>query len=170
MVLPFTVASADGSQYRCLYPSEGIVAKARRLAHGIAGVDSENPVRLVAAVGSKEQAVVATVRLQVFHAFTHRLVGKRRNPQTEARLCTVQVLIDIAECHFPVTAGIGSRNDGVTCLKHPLDYFKLEHGINLRYPSVLGACMTYHQFKFGRDERKVIPFQLLGSVVLRHGQ
>lgn len=170
MVLPFTVASADGSQYRCLYPSEGIVAKARRLAHGIAGVDSENPVRLVTAVGSKEQAVVATVRLQVFHAFTHRLVGKRRNPQTEARLCTVQVLIDIAECHFPVTAGIGSRNDGVACLEHSLDYFKLEYGINLRYPSVLGACMTYHQFKFGRDERKVIPFQLLGSVVLRHGQ
>lgn len=170
MVLPFTVASADGSQYRCLYPSEGIVAKATRLAHGIAGVDSENPVRLVTAVGSKEQAVVATVRLQVSHAFTHRLVGKRRNPQTEARLCTVQVLIDIAECHFPVTAGIGSRNDGVACLEHSLDYFKLEYGINLRYPSVLGACMTYHQFKFGRDERKVIPFQLLGSVVLRHGQ
>lgn len=65
MVLPFTVASADGSQYRCLYPSEGIVAESHRLAHGIAGVDSENPVRLVAAVGSKEQAVVATVRLQV---------------------------------------------------------------------------------------------------------
>ena len=170
MVLPFTVASADGSQYRCLHPSEGIVAKASRLAHGIAGVDSENPVRLVAAVGRKEQAVVATVRLQVFHAFTPRLVGKRGNPQTEARLCTVQVLIDIAECHFPVTAGIGSRNDGVTCLKHPLDYFKLEHGINVRYPSVLGACMPYHQFEFGRDERKVIPFQLLGSVVLRHGQ
>ena len=170
MVLPFAVASADGSQYRCLHPSEGIVAKASRLTHGIAGVDSENPVRLVAAVGRKEQAVVATVRLQVFHAFTHRLVGKRGNPQTEARQCTVQVLIDIAECHFPVTAGIGSRNDGIACLKHPLDYFKLEHGINVRYPSVLGACMPYHQFEFGRDERKVIPFQLLGSVVLRHGQ
>lgn len=65
MVLPFTVASADGSQYRCLYPSEGIVAKARCLAHGIAGIDSENPVRLVAAVGSKEQAVVTAVRFQI---------------------------------------------------------------------------------------------------------
>ena len=64
MVLPFTVASADGSQYRCLYPSEGIVAEARRLAHGIAGVDSENPVRLVAAVGSEEQAndLIAYIR------------------------------------------------------------------------------------------------------------
>lgn len=77
MVLPFAVASADGSQYRCLHPSEGIVAESRRLAHGIAGVDSENPVCLVAAVGRKEQAVVTAVRLQVFHAFTHRLVGKR---------------------------------------------------------------------------------------------
>ena len=170
MVLPFTVASTDGGQYRCLYPSEGIVAETRRLAHGITGVDSENPVCLVAAVGSKEQAVVATVRFQVFHALTYGFVGERGNPQTETRLCTVQVLIDIAECHFPVTAGIGSRNDGIACLKYSLDYFKLEHSINLRYPSVLSACMTYHQLKFGWDERKVIPFQLLGSVVLRHGQ
>lgn len=65
MVLPFTVASADGGQYWCLYPSEGIVAKARRLAHGITGVDSENPVCLVAAVGRKEQAVVTAVRFQI---------------------------------------------------------------------------------------------------------
>lgn len=122
---PFAVASADGSQYRCLYPSEGIVSKASCFAHGIAGVDSENPVRLVAAVGSKEQAVVTTVRFQIFHALTYRLVSKRGNPQTEARLCTVQVLIDIAECHFPVTAGIGSRNDGIAVLEYLLDYFKL---------------------------------------------
>lgn len=89
MVLPFTVASADDGQYRCLHPSEGIVAESHRLAHGIAGVDSENPVRLVAAVGSKEQAVVTTVWFQIFHTLTYRFVGERGNPQTETRLCTV---------------------------------------------------------------------------------
>ena len=60
---------------RCLHPSEGIVAKASRLAHGIAGVDSENPVRLVAAVGNKQY--VATSGLIVHPKYRGLGLAKR---------------------------------------------------------------------------------------------
>ena len=74
----------------------------------------ENPVRLATV---RRQVVVATL---VAFMFSMRTVSSvREEPQTEARLCMKSVLIDIWECHFPVTAGIGSRV--------PLDYFKLEH-------------------------------------------
>ena len=41
---------------------------------------------------------------------------------------------------------------------------------NMRNVAVTEGDKVEAQLKFGWDERKIIPFQLLGSVVLRHGQ
>ena len=76
MVLTLTVTAADGCQYGCLHPSEGVVSRSGRLAEGIAGVQLPGqPVRLVAAVRGEEHAGHTGCRaLRFVHALQHGFV------------------------------------------------------------------------------------------------
>ena len=170
MVFLLAVASCDGCQDGCLHPAQGIVAQPRGHAHGIAGIDAQNPVRLVPAIRRSEEAVVAAVRFQVFHPFADGFIRQGGCPQAQAGLRTFQIGVHIAEGHFPLTAGIRGRNDGVAAAEHLFHDLQLQDRLDVRNPSVFRADMLYRQLEVRRDEGKVLAAQLSDSVILGHGQ
>ena len=74
VVLAFAVAAADGSQHGGLHPAQGVVAQPGCLAERITCVHSQQPVCLVAAVGSLEHTVEHPGGQQVRHSLAYRLV------------------------------------------------------------------------------------------------
>ena len=74
MVFTLAVAAADGCQYGCLYPSEGIVPRSGSLADGVAGIQSQQPVRLVTAVCGEEHLVKQASCFEIRHALQYGFI------------------------------------------------------------------------------------------------
>ena len=165
--LDLSLALGEDRQRRRLHPPCGGDVEAAvagiETSEGAGRVESDQPVRLGAALGGVGQRLHLLAGAEVFPSFEDGIVGHRLHPQPLDRLVELADFHDVAENQLPFAAGVASVDDQIDVLALGEFEHLLEAGLG-----------SFDRIKLellrDRWQHGKVPWQLLAVGAHRHAQ